>query len=220
MTRAVRRRRPPRRAVLIVCEGQNTEPRHFDRLVKALSLAATVTVEIHGAPGCTDPQGLVDFALDKLRERKVVARDDLTKAELEEVWVAIPSAVQAALRQGLGLSISSPSFEVWYVLHDRPTPPGLSRSADALPVLARLVGRALDKSRASADALAEWAMPHTATALRHGERQDVFEGEPSRTSAHVPSTTGTGVHFLGRSLVAMSSDAAGKRQLGFLDDTD
>lgn len=233
MTRAVRRRRPPRRAVLIVCEGQNTEPRHFDRLVKALSLAATVTVEIHGAPGCTDPQGLVDFALDKLRERKVVARDDLTKAEFEEVWVvfdvehpengrqgAIPSAVQAALRQGLGLSISSPSFEVWYVLHDRPTPPGLSRSADALPVLARLVGRALDKSRASADALAEWAMPHTATALRHGERQDVFEGEPSRTSAHVPSTTGTGVHFLVRSLVAMSSDAAGKRQLGFLDDTD
>ena len=45
MTRTVRRRRPPRRAVLIVCEGQNTEPRYFDRLAKVLSLAATVATQ-------------------------------------------------------------------------------------------------------------------------------------------------------------------------------
>lgn len=219
--------RPARRAVLIVCEGRNTEPRYFDRLVKTLGLSATVTVEIHGAPGCTDPRGLVGFAIATMRERKRAARDDLTKTEFEDVWVvfdvehpengrrgAIPGAVQAALHEDLSLAISSPSFEVWYILHERPTPPGLGCSDDARPVLEELVGHALDKSRASANALAEWAMPRTAAALRHGERQDVLTGEPSQVPAHVPSATGTGVHRAVRSLVSMSSDAAGKRKLG------
>lgn len=225
-----RRARPARRAVLIVCEGQNTEPRYFHRLVRALGLSATVTVEIHGAPGCTDPRGLVDFAASKARERKRQARDDLTKAEFEDVWVvfdvehaengrqaAIPGAVQAALRAGLSLAVSNPSFEVWYILHERPTPPGLTCSDDARPVLEKLVGRRLDKSLASADSLAEWAISRTATALRHGERQDVFDGDPMWVSAHVPSSTGTGVHLAVRSLVSMSSDVAGKRRLGFIE---
>jgi hypothetical protein len=63
-----RRARPAKRAVLIVCEGRNTEPRYFERLVDALGLAATVKVEIYGAPGRTDPRGLVDFAIDTKRE--------------------------------------------------------------------------------------------------------------------------------------------------------
>jgi hypothetical protein len=222
-----RRPRPARRAVLIVCEGQNTEPRYFERLAAVLGLAATVKVEIHGAPGCTDPQGLVDFAVATKNARAREARRDLTKAAFEDVWVvfdvehsgngrqsAIPGAVRAAVREGLSLAISNPSFEVWYILHDRPTPPGLTCSDDARPVLEKLVGRRLDKSRTSADALADWAMPLTATALAHGGRQDVLNGEPSQTSAHVPSATGTGAHHAVQSLVAMSGDAAGKRILG------
>lgn len=230
MRRRDRRLRPARRAVLIVCEGLNTEPRYFDRLVRGLGLSATVVVEIHGAPGCTDPRGLVEFAISKARDRKRQAKDDLTKAEFEEVWVvfdvehaqngrqaAIPGAVQAALREGVSLAVSNPSFEVWYILHERSTPPGLTCSDDARPVLEKLVGRKLDKSRASADALAEWAIPRTATALRHAERQDVLSGELTRASAHVPSSTGTGAHLPVRSLVSMSSDAAGKRKLGFIE---
>jgi len=226
-----RRPRPARRAVLIVCEGLNTEPRYFDRLVRGLGLAATVVVEIYGAPGCTDPQGLVDFALAKVLDRKRQAKDDLTKAEFEEVWVvfdvehpangrqaAIPGAVGAARSGDVSLGVSNPSFEVWYILHDRPTPPGLTCSDDARPILEKLVGRRLDKGRESADALADWAMPRTAAALRHGERQDVLTGDPTRVSAHVPSSTGTGVHLVVRSLVSMSSDAAAKRKLGFVDD--
>jgi hypothetical protein len=210
-----RRPRPARRAVLIVCEGRNTEPRYFRRLIRGLGLAATVQVEIYGAPGCTDPQGLVDFAVAKKRERKREARSDLTKAEFEEVWVAfdvehshngrqpaIPGAVQAALREDLSLVVSNPSFEVWYILHDRPTPPGLTSSDEACRVLETVIGRKLDKSIGSADVLAEWAMPQTATALRNGERQHAFKGS-SQTSAHVPSSTGTGVHRVVRALVAM-----------------
>jgi RloB-like protein len=223
-----RRPRPARRAVLIVCEGRNTEPCYFRQIVATLRLSATVAVEIHGAPGCTDPRGLVEFAMEKKREREHDARHDLTKAEFEETWVvfdvehpengrqaAIPGAVQVALNHDLSIALSNPSFEAWYILHDRPTPPGLSCSADALSVLGRILGHELDKSRASANALAEWAMPRTAVALRHGERQDVLTGEPTQVPAHVPSATGTGVHRAVRSLVSMSSDAAGKRKLGF-----
>lgn len=225
-----RRPRPARRAVLIVCEGRNTEPCYFHRLVRELGLSATVKVEIQGAPGCTDPQGLVDFALAEQRKREHEARSDLTKAEFEDVWVvfdvehaesgrqaAILGAVRAALRGGVSLAISNPSFEVWYILHDRPTPPGLVCSDDARPVLEKLVGRKLDKSLASADARAKWAMPQTATALRHAERQDVLSGEPTRASAHIPSSTGTRAHLAVRSLVSMSSDVAGKRKLGFIE---
>jgi hypothetical protein len=220
--------RPARRAVLIVCEGQNTEPRYFDRLVKTLGLSATVTVEIHGAPGCTDPRGLVGFAIATMRERKRAARDDLTKAEFEDVWVvfdvehpengrrgAIPGAVQAALHEDLSLAISSPSFEVWYILHERPTPPGLGCSDDARPVLEELVGRT--RSTRVARTPTPWPSGPCRgrpAALRHGERQDVLTGEPSQVPAHVPSATGTGVHRAVRSLVSMSSDAAGKRKLG------
>jgi hypothetical protein len=223
-----RRPRPARRAVLIVCEGRNTEPRYFERLASALGLAATVKVEIHGAPGCTDPQGLVEFAVVTKKARALEARRDLTKAEFEEVWVvfdvehpengrqgAIPSAVQAALQEGLSLAISNPSFEVWYILHDRATPPGLTCSDDARPVLRKLVGQAIDKSRAVADALAAWAMPRTAVALVHGHRQDVLKGSPERGDVHVPTATGTGAHLAVQSLVDMSSDEAGKKRLGF-----
>ena len=223
-----RRPRPARRAVLIVCEGRNTEPCYFRKLVATLRLSATVAVEIYGAPGCTDPRGLVEFAMTKKREREHDARDDLTKAEFEDVWVvfdvehpengrqaSIPSAVQLARSHELSIAISNPSFEVWYILHDRSTPPGLACSADALSVLGRILDRALDKSLASANELAGWAIPRTATALRHGERQDVFNGGPHEPSSHVPSATGTGVHAAVRSLVSMSSDAAGKRTLGF-----
>jgi hypothetical protein len=92
--------------------------------------------------------------------------------------------------------------------------PGLTCSADAQPVLERIVGQAIGKSRAGADVLAQWAMPRTAMALRHGRRQDVLSGPPSQTAAHVPSATGTGVHLAVESLVTMSSDEAGKRMLG------
>lgn len=228
MRRGMRRRRPARRAVLIVCEGRNTEPCYFRRLVKSLGLASTVTVEIHGAPGCTDPKGLVEFAVAKKIARDREAKQDLTKAPFEDVWVvfdtehpsngrqpAIPGAVRAALSEGFALGISNPSFEVWYVLHDRATPPGLSCSDDARPILEKLLGCRVGKGREASEALAAWAMPRTATALSHGHRQDVFEGSQEHTNAHVPGSTGTSVHVVVQSLVDMSSDEAGKRQLGF-----
>lgn len=222
------RPRPVRRSVLIVCEGRQTEPCYFEQLKRTLGLAATVDVVVDGDTGYTDPAGLVSAAAARIARRKREAKASNTVTEFEEVWVVfdvehasngrgpqIAPAVMEALRKRIVPAISNPSFEVWYLLHDRATPPGLRCSADATRPLTACIGVAYGKDRAAAEASAGWAMPRTAVALRHGARQDVFTGPERAPGAHVPSSVGTGVHRLVGSLVAMSSDAAGKRLLGF-----
>lgn len=221
------RPRPVRKAILIVCEGAQTEPCYFDTLKKTLGLAATVDVVIDGNTGFTDPMGLVNAAQALIKKRKSEAKKSTTLTEFEEVWVVfdvehasngrgpqIAPAVVSALSKQIHPAISRPSFEVWYLLHTRATPPGLACSDDARPHLTACIGTIYGKDRASAQASAAWAMSRTADALKHGARQNVFQGPPQAPSAHVPSAVGTGVHRLVQSLVDMSSDAAGKRSLG------
>jgi hypothetical protein len=228
MSERQRRPRPVRKAVLIVCEGKETEPCYFAQLTKTLGLGATVDVVIDGNTGYTDPIGLVSAAQARIKKRKIQAKASTTLTEFEEVWVVfdvehasngrwpqIAPAVVSALAQEILPAISRPSFEAWYLLHNRTTPPGLSCSNDARPYLTACIGVAYGKERGAAQASAAWAMPRTASALRNAARQDVFHGPDESPSAHVPSSVGTGVHRLVQSLVDMSSDAAGKRLLGF-----
>jgi hypothetical protein len=183
---------------------------------------------IDGNTGYTDPIGLVSAAQARIKKRKIQAKGSTTLTEFEEVWVVfdvehasngrwpqIAPAVVSALAQEILPAISRPSFEAWYLLHNRTTPPGLSCSNDARPYLTACIGVAYGKERGAAQASAAWAMPRTASALRNAARQDVFHGPDESPSAHVPSSVGTGVHRLVQSLVDMSSDAAGKRLLGF-----
>lgn len=222
------RRRPVRRAVLIVCEGRETEPCYLELLTRTLGLAATVDVVVDGNTGYTDPIGLVKAALARIQKRKRDAKESTTLTEFEEVWVVfdmehpgngrgpqIVPAVDLALAKQIQPAISRPSFEVWYLLHDRPTPPGLSCSHDASPHLTACIGFAYSKDRAGAQACAAWAVSRTAVALRHGKRQDVFEGPEGSPHAYVPTAVGTAVHRLVQSLVDMSSDAAARHLLGF-----
>ncbi len=226
---SARRSRPPRqarRAILIVCEGAETEPRYFKALTHRLGLAATVEVQIRGDTGYTDPAGLVRAATELKAARAREARASNVVAAFEEVWVvfdiehpgngrqrAIAPAVQTALNSACKPVLSRPSFEVWYLLHDRPTPPGVASSRDCTPHLRALIGD-YDKHRAAASQAAEWALPRTQQALTHGHRQHVFSGPETSPAAHVPAAVGTAVHRLVQTLVDMSSDAAGKRTLG------
>jgi hypothetical protein len=222
------RLRPVRKSVLIVCEGSETEPSYFAQLKKTLGLDATVDVVVNGDTGYTDPIGLVNATLALIKKRKSEAKKSTTLTEFEEVWVVfdvehasngrspqIAPAVSSALSKQIQPAISRPSFEVWYLLHTRATPPGLTCSDDAKPYLSACIGITYGKTRASAQTSAAWAMPRTAVALKHGAGQDVFEGPDGAPRAHIPSAVGTGVHRLVQSLVDMSSDAAGKRLLGF-----
>ena len=224
MTR--RRPRPAREAILIVCEGRETEPRYFEALKKALGLHATVDVEIRGDTGYTDPRGLVEAALKLQKERKKLAEASTNLVPFDEVWVvfdtehptngrgpAIAPAVQYALSKKLHPVLSRPSFEVWYILHDRLNPPGVATSAECVAVLRACAGD-YGKSHDAADKIAAWALPKTHKALTHGHRQDVFGGPESAHAFHIPSAVGTAAHRLVQRLVDMCSDDIAKRSLG------
>lgn len=222
--------RPARAAILIVCEGRETEPRYFEALKRALGLHATVDIEIRGDTGYTDPRGLVDAAIKLEKERARLARDSTTLVPFDEVWVvfdiehpnngrgpAIVPAVQYALSKKLRPVLSRPSFEVWYILHDRPNPPGVGTSGECEAVLRTCAGD-YGKSRGAADKIAAWALSdgRTHKALTHGHRQDVFTGPDTATTQHVPNAVGTAAHRLVQRLVDMCSDPIARGKLGLL----
>ncbi len=117
--------REPEPAVLIVTEGEKTEPKYFEGLRSALRLAAT-SVEVVKAPG-TDPGTIVKHGIDKHLARMKEAKRGAGVA-YEEVWAVFDSeqrlgteqlhrALDLARREGIHVAMSSPCFEYWLILH-------------------------------------------------------------------------------------------------------
>jgi hypothetical protein len=229
-----RRRRPAREALLIVCEGRETEPRYFELLTRALGLKATVDVEIRGDTGYTDPRGLVDAALKLQRDRAQKARSSTVLVPFDEVWVvfdledpsngrgpAVTPAVQYALSKKLRPVLSRPSFEVWYILHDRPNPPGVQHQR-------RL--RRRPSARAPATT-ARAARPPTGSQtgrfLMHGPRRPsrtAIAKTSSKTPKPPPSSTSrtpSAPPFIGSSSgssTCAATTSPGARSASYLDD--
>lgn len=137
-------KRAPYTKILIVCEGEKTEPGYFREICDYYKLN-TANVEVYGCG--YDPVGVVEFARQRYRQEKdagdpfdrvycVFDRDDharygealdiLTSATPKETYHAIPSV---------------PCFEYWLLLHyvytTRPyeTLPGNSACAQLLKEL-------------------------------------------------------------------------------------
>jgi hypothetical protein len=128
----LKRRRPNRNAkkrFVVVCEGQNTEPRYFDALAQLLrlqhaeSLISLVTIGIGGTPGTVADRALAEQRSLKRDRRK--ANDSFT--ENDEVWAIFDRdrhpdfdrAVQVCTANGVGIGRSNPCFEVWLILHEQ-----------------------------------------------------------------------------------------------------
>lgn len=121
-TRESYARRGPTReayeAVLIVCEGQKTEPLYFEGLKKAYRLSsANIVVEPMGR----DPLSLVKYAINELEKDSSLDRaycvfDRDGHSTFDD---AIRKAGEHALRKNgrLHLAVSIPCFEVWPWLH-------------------------------------------------------------------------------------------------------
>lgn len=102
---------------LIICEGDNTEPKYFEAFPVPSS-----TVEIKG--GCNTKTKLVDYALMQKK---------LPKYEDYEVWCVFDfdrkpdeaatqprdfnSAIKKAEKNGMKVAWSNDAFELWFVLH-------------------------------------------------------------------------------------------------------
>lgn len=219
------------RSILVVCEGQNTEPLYFKALVKALRLDTTIEVKVIGDTPHTDPNGLLKDAIDLRDEREQEARKSNVLRPYDEVWIVfdtewpgkhktLPRAVNDMAAKGFEVGISNPSFETWFLLHDRPTPPGCACCDDAIAQLKKLHANLKNygKDEEAAQKCVEWSLSERrlALALRHACAQpdDCF----SATQPPLPTATATSVHRLVQLLVDACDDEPILRQLGLTKD--
>ncbi|MFA4906711.1 MAG: RloB family protein [archaeon] len=108
-------RKPWKRRILIVCEGERTEPLYF----KAFRISS-VKVEIAGTGRNTD--SLVEFAIDleeKTRKNHepydevwcVFDKDDFPEQNFNRAFQLIEN------RKNFRIAYSNEAFELWYLLH-------------------------------------------------------------------------------------------------------
>ncbi|MEO7993296.1 MAG: RloB family protein [bacterium] len=104
--------------LLVVCEGERTEPDYFRHVKARLRLSAA---EIESEPNASAPSSVVSFAKARLRHHRskgiadvevwcVIDRDTHTQQDFE-------SAVSDAIKSGFQVACSIPCFEVWLLAH-------------------------------------------------------------------------------------------------------
>jgi hypothetical protein len=118
----------PRRRLLLVCEGEVTEPEYFRGFEQ---WARNSSVEIRIADEHGVPLTLVEYAVRRRKEADDQAekeRDSFLR--YDEVWCVLDvdehpklnEARQLAGARGIELAVSNPCFELWMLLHFRDSP--------------------------------------------------------------------------------------------------
>lgn len=125
IVRSGKPKKRPKPTILIICEGETTEPKYFEDF-KTKCENSLVEVEAIGIGGA--PETVVSKAIEELQERQKLARKSGNSFELEiEVWAAfdrddipmskIRSAIALAERNNVSVAFSNPCFEVWGLMH-------------------------------------------------------------------------------------------------------
>jgi RloB-like protein len=118
-------KRPPHPRVLIVTEGEKTEPQYFDEIRKKLRISAA-RIRIADSDYGTEPRQIVDYAADLFREQerqfdKVFAVFD--RDEHRTYHDALQACARTKLRNDQKKWVkfravpSNPCFELWLLLH-------------------------------------------------------------------------------------------------------
>jgi RloB-like protein len=120
--------RPPRKRILVLCEGQNTEPQYllgFKQWCRNPLVRVVVDHE-HGVP-----LTLVQRAKDSKAEAdRQAARERDDNVAYDEVWCVFDTdehpnldrACQMARDNDIEVALSNPCFELWLLLHFRESP--------------------------------------------------------------------------------------------------
>lgn len=142
--RRPRGRIQPRACVLIVCEGDKTEPNYFESLRNKLRLS---TVEVAGKGFGSAAISVVDAAIELRSDRKRIARRSPTRVEYDSVWCVfdveapkdntLDNAFVKARDNGLKVALSNPCFEYWYLLHFERTSALMPTNDDVMKALKR-----------------------------------------------------------------------------------
>lgn len=109
-------KREPRKVILVLCEGEKTEPGYFKALRREVRLYA-VDIRVIGKG-----KAPITMVQDALR-----ARDQLG-ADVDEIWCVFDTetgnqnprlgdAITLAANNDIGLAVSCPAFEYWFFIH-------------------------------------------------------------------------------------------------------
>lgn len=111
-------RRPPKVRFVLVCEGENTEPRYFKALERK-HRNVLIKIETIGPAG--DPKNV---AIRALKEKRNISRDDSYSKD-DQVWAIFDrdehkhygQSIADCNKNGVNIARSNPCFEVWLILH-------------------------------------------------------------------------------------------------------
>jgi hypothetical protein len=199
---------------LIVTEGQVTEKMYFESVRAALQLTPVAVHVIH--PACTDAEGLVCAAMElyatdsegnRVSKRAKGVRDIQI---FDHVWVLFDTdvaqrhgqlkpAMELAKAQKIHIGHSTPSIELWLLLHFRDRPGPLLDSRAAERAVTEAWGQPYDKRAES--------FPRLWNALRANIRVAVSRGHDVREyhkngATPFPPNPSTEVDLLVRALDA------------------
>jgi hypothetical protein len=178
--------REPKPTILIVCEGQVTEPEYF-RGFRNACRNPRVEIEIADSHGV--PRTLVQTAK---RHKQEAARDAAREKDdnlaYDSVWCVfdidehpnVPDAEQMARDNGIDLAVSNPCFELWLLLHFRDNP-GMQHRATVQEMVAAYVP--------SYDGHVEYGVYSAgySQAMAHAERMDLAADEAGESGRN-PTT--------------------------------
>ena len=191
----------PARAILIIAEGEVTEPVYFEALRDNLALQ-TIEIVVHGA-GKGDPKRLAEEALEARKKRKRDARNgDLpfSKAmDFDELWIVFDT--EAPERQGRyhdGVAFaksnnvqtagSTPCFEYWLLLHRRYTTAPMAEFSDVKKHLKNVLGGKYAKNRQEALELIPPLLQDVDSAVARAEKARKYHLEAGTPDPANPST--------------------------------
>jgi hypothetical protein len=150
--RTVATRTDPGSAILVVTEGDNTEPAYFDLIAKRFA-APTVELVPYGA-GRGDPRALADEALRLAKERKQKSKAKklgINRLEaFDSIWIVFDTdvlepqnrhdGIAYAHSKGIHVAYSEPCFEYWLLLHGKFTTAQMPKCKDVIPFLKEVFG--------------------------------------------------------------------------------
>ena len=119
--------------ILIVCEGECTEPFYLDDLRRDLHLSS---VEVRGKECGSDPASVVNYAIERYRDDEAIDKIYcLIDRDEHQTFERAFQLARQAQRDGVPITLmaSYPCFEFWYLLHYTYTRAPIVRSSGRSP---------------------------------------------------------------------------------------
>lgn len=107
------------KGILIVCEGEQTEPLYFESLKKVEGLTSADIKVVYGKH--SDPINVINKAIDEQEKQKHYLPFDKVYCVIDgDVSANLNEAKKLAKQNNIQLIISYPCMEYWYICHFNP----------------------------------------------------------------------------------------------------